>query len=608
MTHECWQKKILWIDLSNKTECVEEISDDILEQFIGGKGLGAYYLYRELDKNVDPLSKRNILLFLSGPLQGLPAPNVGRWSVVTKSPLTGLFLDSHCGGAVGREIKRSGYDILGVRNQSSTPIILRIEDDNVYYDDASDLWGKGVYQTTKLLHETYSDSHVVYVIGPAGENEVRFATGCCEVAHQTGRGGVGAVMGAKGIKALVVKGTKKISSFDSKGIRKVNKEFVEKWQSLDFDFKYYGTRHLVEVANAVGQFPAYNYRSGYFDKYEELDHVMMEEKYGLGNHHSCPHCIMRCTHALETENPEDKAEKVESMIEYETLGLLGGNLGISDPQGVLQLNYLCDDLGLDTISTGGVIGFAMDLYQQGILTQHDIGFSLEFGDIEAAIKLIKLIALKKGIGETLSHGVKVAANKIGDNLEQYAVHVKGLEVPAWDPRGRLGMGLLYATGDIGASHLRGWPPTSEAPDKSVVPIIEGILESRIDKTLKDCLVVCHFTNRLPLTFDQMIRMLNSASGMDYDMESIMEFGKRVETMTRMFNVREGISRNDDTLPKRFWEPQKDGPRKGNVSFKNQEDFEDSLSRYYELLGWNDDGVPTKNTLSNLGLSKIIEKQ
>ncbi|MHA1928127.1 MAG: aldehyde ferredoxin oxidoreductase family protein [Candidatus Thorarchaeota archaeon] len=605
MTSKCWNGKILCVDLAAKSTREEKIPASIYESFIGGKGLGAYLLYSKTRKGIDPLGSENILLFMSGPLQGLPAPNVGRWSLITKSPLTGLFIDTHCGGAIGREIKKAGYDVICVEGKSQDPIVIVIENNEVKFEDASTLWGKGVYETTKEIDMKYGNDHAVYVIGPAGENEVLSATGCCEIAHQTGRGGAGAVLGSKNLKGIVVKGTSDILAVDIEEIRLVNKEFNHAWKNLDIDFKKHGTRHLVELANQGGQFPARNFQNGYFEEYEELGHLKMEEEFESHRKYSCPNCVMRCTHAFTVENPHAPNYYVESALEYETIGLLGGNLGISDAKAVLQLNYLCDDIGLDTISAGGAIGFAMEAFEKGILTEDDIGFPLNFGDSTGAMKLLELISERKGIGKTLAQGVKKAAEIIGKGSEKLAVHVKGLEVPAWDPRGRVGMGLLYATGDIGASHLRGWPPTSATPDTSAVPVVEGIWKSRLEKILKDCLIVCHFTNRIPLSMEQMIRALNGASGLEYDMESIDQVGRRIETLARLYNVREGIDRKDDVLPPRFWEAQISGPRKGMKAFKDLEDFNSSLDRYYEIMGWDKNGIPTNETLVELGLSDLV---
>lgn len=600
MTLRGWNQRILWLDLNAEKWAQDTIDVKILEQYIGGKGLGVFLAYTYLKQGIDPLGPENILILLNGPLQGLPAPNVGRWSIVTKSPLTGIFLDSHCGGPMGREIKKAGYDAICIKGVASRKMMLVIDDDSVHFVDASEYWGKGVYDVTHRIHQKYGDDFAVYVIGPAGENKVLFATACCEVAHQTGRGGVGAVLGSKNLKAIAIRGTKRIEANDMKEISAVNKEFVKQWQSLDIDFKRYGTRHLVELANVSGQFPTRNWQNGYFDEYDMISHHALEE-YRIGNQHSCPHCVMKCTHGFRTTHPGDSSQQVESMIEYETIGLLGGNLAISNPADILQMNYLCDDLGLDTISTGSVIGFAMEAFERGILSVDSIGFELQFGDSHAAMKVIQLITYRKGIGNLLANGVRDAAAMLGKGSDTFAVHVKGLEVPAWDPRGRMGQGLLYATGDVGASHLRGWPPTSAPPSTSTVDFVEKLLPSRIEKTIKDCLVICHFTNRIPITMDQMRRMLNGATGMEYSLDDLTEAALRIESLIRLFNIREGVTRTHDSLPPRFWDPQTHGPRKGMRSFVSKDDFELSLEKYYELLGWDNDGMPTFSTLERLGL-------
>jgi len=597
--------KILWVYLTTNETRVEGLPLRVYEDFIGGKGLGTYLLYRELDAGIDPLSPDNILFFLTGPLQGLNAPNVGRWTLVTKSPLTGLYLDTHCGGSLGREIKNAGYDAVAVTGKSEKPVVLVIEDKIVRFEDAQSIWGKGIHEATKILHKTTTKGSAVYVIGPAGENLVLTANGSCEFAHQTGRGGVGAVLGSKNLKGVVARGTSKVEAADPVAIREVNKAVTKVWnERTGYGFKEYGTPFMVEISNERGQFPTNNFQNGYFEGYGALTPEEMREWY-IGAHLSCPHCIMRCTHAYRTEDPRFPGIEVESTVEYETLGLCGGTLGIKDAQCVFQLNHLCDDLGLDTIGTGSTVGFAMEAFERGILSEEEIGFPLPFGNCEGAKKLVIMIAQKEGIGELLSKGTRQAAKEIGKDSESFAVHVKGLEVPAWDPRGKKGMGLSYATGDVGASHLRGWPQTIDYPDSSAQDVIESMVEQRDIKILRDSLIVCHLSYHLPLSQDQNITMLNGATGLNFDKESISLFGQRVETLARLFNIQEGISRKDDILPPRLWEAEKHGPAKGMKSFVNQDDFERSLDRYYSLRGWSMDGVPTNETIKKLGLSSLI---
>jgi aldehyde:ferredoxin oxidoreductase len=607
MTMLGWNGKILWIDLTTKETREETLDPEMYEKFIGGKGLGTYLLYRELEAGIDPLSPENLLLFMTGPLQGLPAPNVGRWSLVTKSPLTGIYLDTHSGGALGREIKTSGYDAVGIRGKAEKPTTVVIEDDNVRFEDASNIWGTGVHESTKVLKDSNQKGAIVYVIGPGGEKMSLIATGCCEIAHQTGRGGAGAVMGSKNLKAVVAKGTKRITPSDKEVFGAVRKEAQDLWDEKgpEYGFKKYGTASMVEVANTLGQFPTRNWQSGYFEGHENLWPEKLTEWYA-GNDMSCPHCIMRCTHAYRTANPDVEGEEVLSTPEYETWGMMAGDLGIDDPHVLFKLCYLADDLGLDTIGAGSVIAFAMEAFGRGILTEEEIGFPLNFGDGQAAIRTLRMIATREGIGDVLALGTKKAAAKIGKGSDALAVHVKGLETAAWDPRGKRGLGLSYATGDVGSSHLRGWPDTSEPPTDSAIDMVESMLEGRYLKILRDSLVVCHFTWRFPLGFEPLIRLLNGATGLKYDQESINLYGQRIETLTRMFNQREGISRVDDILPERFWEGQVSGPNEGLQAYVSKEDFSASLDRYYDLMGWDkEDGLPTADTLKKLGLDEIV---
>ncbi|TFF91672.1 aldehyde ferredoxin oxidoreductase [Candidatus Thorarchaeota archaeon] len=607
MIHHCWHGRLLHIDLENEKVTTNKIPGEVYERFIGGKGLGTYLLYTLVEKGVDPLGAENSLFFLTGPLQGLRAPNVGRWSLMTKSPLTGLYLDSHCGGALGREIKNAGYDAMQITGKAERPVVLQLRDDEVELQSAGDLWGKGTVKTTRILAEKTDRKSSVYAIGPAGENLVKFATGCCELAHQTGRGGAGAVMGSKNLKAIVARGTGEISAADPDALREVNREVAKSWaEKKNYGFKDLGTGFLPEVANGLGQFPTRNWRSGFFEDYESLDMYKAEEEYGLGAHHSCPHCIMRCTRAYKTGDPNGSGTDVESMVEYETLGLMGGNLAIEDVQSVLKLNYLSDDYGLDTISAGGVIGFAMEAFEEGLISEEDLGFELAFGDAQAAIDTLRLIVSRNRIGDKLAEGVKAAAESLGAPAIDLAVHVKGLECAAWDPRGRRCMGLSYATADVGASHLRGWPGTTDPPDGSAVELVESMVRSRNEKLLTDSLEVCHFTYHLPLSFEQKIRLLNGATGLHYDEADMMEFAERVATLSRLFNYREGITRQDDTLPKKFWTPQEQGPREGMKAFVDKHDFEKSLDKFYELRGWNENGVPTSDRIQELGLSDVVK--
>jgi aldehyde:ferredoxin oxidoreductase len=605
MKYKGWTGRILWIDITDRISRVEELPSKIYEDFIGGKGLGAYLLYRELALGINPLSPSNVLFFMTGPLQGLNAPNVGRWSLVTKSPLTGLIIDSHCGGPLGREIKNSGYDAIAVTGKSDTPIWLKVEDDSIEFIDAQMMWGKGIQETTKLIHEFSVKGSAVYVIGPAGENLVLTATGCCELAHQTGRGGVGAVLGSKNIKGIAVKGSGKIEPYDANPLREISKVVAAIWKKkTGDDFKYQGTGSLVEVANERGQFPTRNWKHTYFEEYNSLIPANYPEL-STGAHLSCPHCIMRCTHAYKIDDPGNPGTEVESTVEYETLGLCGGNLGISDLKSVLRLNFLADDLGLDTISTGSTIGFAMDLFEAGILSEHEIGFPLRFGDGEAALRIMKMIAYKEGFGKVLAKGTRKAADEIGRNSSEFAVHVKGLESAAWDPRGKKGLGLSYATADVGASHLRGWPQTTEKPDSSALDVIESMVIERDTKILTDSMIVCHFTWHFPLSREQKIQLINGATGLNYDSEKVSRFGQRVETLTRLFNLREGIARADDILPPKFWQRETLGPSERMMAFMDRDDFEKSLDMYYTLRGWNLEGVPTNETVKKLGLDRLV---
>lgn len=605
MTHDCWTGRFVTVNLTDESVKEERLDKTTYEHFVGGKGLGAYLLHRAVKAGVDPLGPDNMLIFLTGPLQGLPAPNVGRWTLVTKSPLTGLYLDSHCGGALGREIKKAGFDAICVTGRAKKPVIMAVDDGSVHFENASDIWGLGVHSSTQRLRERFDKSPSVYTIGPAGEKLRLFSMASCDIAHQTGRGGVGAVMGSKNLKAVVAHGSRSVNAHDVEAIREIGRTVAESWRQKQSGFKDLGTAFLIELASSLGQYPTRNWKDGFFEEHEKLDMYKAEKEYSLGAGQSCPHCFMRCTRSFGIISPIDSDIKVESTVEYETWGMMGGNLGISNPETVMKLNYLCDELGLDTISTGSVIGFAIEAFQRGMLTEKQVGFPLKFGDYDCAAKLIGMIADGEGIGNTLSKGVRQAAKAIGKGSESIAVHVKGLECAAWDPRGRKCMGLSYATADVGASHLRGWPPTTDPPSTSALDIIEPFVKARNEKMLTDSLVICHFTYHLPLPLQQKIALLNAATGLSYDEAAIHLFARRIDTLTRLFNLREGISRKDDALPPKFWIPQTQGPRVGMKAFISEADFNSSLDRYYEMRGWDRNGRPTKETVKTLGLDLFV---
>ncbi|HEC81716.1 MAG TPA: aldehyde ferredoxin oxidoreductase [Thermoplasmatales archaeon] len=607
--------RMLDVDLSSGDIKEVSTSRDDAERFIGGKGLGAKMLYDMLDADVDPLSSENVLIFVTGPLTGTSMPTSGRFAVVTKSPLTGLFLDSHVGGYFGPEMKFAGYDAFIVRGRSEKPVYLSIFKDDVEIKDASHLWGKTTFETTHALRKEFGDDKTrVAGIGPAGEKLVRYAMinidtyDQRERGGQAGRGGAGAVMGSKNLKAVAVKAGnhgagESFKYADEEGFRKAAKSAFRKVSENEFIKKkrrVYGTPIWIKPMSDLGILPTRNFQSGTFEYAENISGERMRETIVVKDK-GCYACPILCGKHSVIKEGKYKGTELEGP-EYELLALLGSNCYIGALDAVSKASFLVDELGLDGISTGNVLGFAMECYEKGLLTREQLdGFDLDFGKDEPYIALIRKIAYREGIGDLLAEGVKRAAEKIGKDSEDFAMHVKGMEFPGYDPRGSFGMALAYATSDRGACHQRAW--TVRAETEGVLGerfSIEGrasfVKEVQDERAAAYSLVVCDFA---PLDVSDFVEMLNAATGFSYTSESYLLAGERIWNLIRLFNIREGVTRADDTLPKRVFEPMKGGATDG-VKLTG-EMFNKMLDEYYGLRGWSPEGVPTDETLKRLGL-------
>lgn len=602
---------ILDIDLSSGSIKNLSLNKEDAKQFIGGKGLGAKILYDNLDKGVDPLGDENIIIFITGPLTGTSMPTSGRFTVVTKSPLTGLFLDSHVGGYFGPELKFAGYDAIIIRGVSEKPVYLSIFKGDVEIKDAKHLWGKTTSETTKIIRKELGDEKTrVAEIGPAGERLVRYAMinidtyDQKERGGQAGRGGAGAVMGSKNLKAIAIKADRDKKTFeyaDAEGFRRITKSVFKKVNENDFIKKkrrVYGTPVWIKPMSDLGILPTRNFQTGTFEGAEDISGERMRETIVVKDK-SCYSCPISCGKHSKIKEGKYKGTELEGP-EYELLALLGSNCYIGALDAVSKASFLVDDLGLDGISTGNVLGFAMECYERGLLTRDEVG-ELDFGKDEPYIDLIKKIAYRESIGDLFAEGVRIAAEEIGGDAEDFAMHVKGMEFPGYDPRGSFGMALAYATSDRGACHQRAWTVKAE---------IEGVLGKRFSiegrasfvKEVQDeravaySLVVCDFA---PLDVSDFVDMLNTATGFKYTAEEYLLAGERIWNLVRLFNVREGITREDDNLPKRIFEPIKGGATDGIKLPEKM--FNDMLDEYYELRGWDSNGIPSDETLRRLGL-------
>jgi len=604
--------KILYVDLAKKKVSVKPTDPELARKFIGGKGFVAKLLHDLLPPKIDPLSPDNVLVFATGPLNGTIWP--GTKNIVgAKSPLTNIYMDSYFSGGFGAELKYAGYDALVITGRSDKPVYLWIDDASVEFRDASHIWGKSTYETYKIVKEELGDVTVkVVCIGPAGENLVRFATIDADVHRQAGRCGGGAVMGSKNLKAIAVRGSGEIEVAKFDELLKLAEEFSEVLKKTP-DTKAcseLGTPSYVPFANDEALWPYKNWQDQVFNEaVNEYRAETQKEKLWV-KHRSGFGCCM-CCEKVGVIRKGPRVGEVVHGIEYETVGLLGVSCGYADLDALAYANFLCDYYGLDTISTGGVIAFAMECYERGILSKEDVGgLELKFGNYEAVHKLIELISFRKGIGDILAEGVKRAAEKIGKGAERYAIHVKGLETPAWGVRGAPGMGLQYATVDRGGCHQRGWPIMYEVAG---LALYDGTTVERLsikDKakcvkmeqdftTAHGTLVQCDFT-RFGTSPKYFYTALSLVTGWEIDFNEFMKIGERVWNIIRMFNVREGVTRKDDTVPRRFMEePLPSGPVKGHRL--TLEDFNKMLDEYYKLRGWDEEGKPTKEKLRELGL-------
>jgi len=610
--------RMLEVDLS--TGDIKEVSTsrDDAERFIGGKGLGAKILYDTVDENVDPLSPENVLIFVTGPLTGTSMPTSGRFAIVTKSPLTGLFLDTQVGGYFGPEMKFAGYDAIIVRGRSEKPVYLSIFKEDIELKDAGHLWGKTTFETTHALRKELGDSKTrIAEIGPAGERLVKYAMinidtyAQKERGGQAGRGGAGAVMGSKNLKAVAVKAAvrgvgESFRYADEEGFRKAVKSAFKKINENEFiktKRRVYGTPVWVKPMSKLGILPTRNFQSGSFEHAEDISGERMRDTIVIKDK-GCYACPILCgKHSLIKEG-KYKGVELEGP-EYELLALLGSNCYMGALDAVSKASFLVDELGLDGISTGNVLGFAMECYERGLLTREQLdGLDLGFGKDEPYVALIQKIAYRDGIGDMFAEGVKRAAEKIRKGAEDFAMHVKGMEFPGYDPRGSFGMGLAYATSDRGACHQRAWTVRAETEGAlgerfSVEGRAGFVKEVQDERSAAFSLVVCDFA---PLDVSDFVELLRTATGFNYTPESYLLAGERIWNLTRLFNIREGVSRADDTLPKRVFEPMKGGATDGVKLTK--ELFNKMLDEYYMLRGWSPEGVPTDETLKRLGLSSI----
>ncbi len=605
-----WHGRILRVNLTTGAISVESVPEKLARDYVGGRGWAIRYLYDEVDPQVDPLSPENKLIFTTGPLTATPAPTGNRYMVVTKSPLTGALAHSNSGGDFPTWMKRTGFDMFIFEGRAPEPVYLWVHEDHVELRPAAHVWGKDVPTTTDTLLAETDPKAKVACIGPAGENLALMAAIMNDKHRAAARSGVGAVMGSKNLKAVVVQGRKNPPMFDAQGMRQLSVS-LSKQVGADMkagsSLREYGTAYVPQVTNTLGILPTFNWQQGTFADAAEIDGIRLKETY-LKRPKPCYRCPIAC--GRDTEIPDGKYKGKGEGPEYETIASLGSACGVNDLAALTKANYWCNELGLDTISAGMTVAAAMEMYERGYLSEEEIGMPLRFGDADAMIEMIKKMAYREGFGDVLAMGSYRMAEKYGH--PEIAVTARKQEFPGYDPRGSQGMGLLYATSNKGASHMEGDVAYEEVfgvPVK-IDPLKaegKGPLVKRFQDAfaLIDSAGLCVFLAvRYVFTKEEMIfptvlsELMRLTTGADYTPEEMLKAGERIYNLERLFLIGAGTGGHDDTLPPRMLnEPLPDGPAKGRVT-----ELDKMLPEYYAARGWDAKGNPTPEKLAELGLA------
>jgi len=596
-----WTGKLLRINLTTGSAKQESFSEEFARSWVGGRGFALKILWDELKPGIDPLGPENKLIVALGPIAGIPAPNTGKAVVAAKSPLTGGYGDGNLGTRVTVELRKAGYDGLIIEGKAASPVYVHIDDDRVEILPADEIWGKGTYETNDWIYKKYGKGAGVLNIGQGGENKVRYAVIRSLEGRAGGRPGIGAVMGSKNLKAIVVKGSKDIPMADPQAMKKLGSEDLKKVGEIDkkTGWSIQGTNAVLSWLNEVAALPVRNMRKTSHPDAWKIDGQRLNAAriatYG------CPNCTMRCGIAIHDH------EGRESELDYENIGMLGSNLEIFDLDQVASLNYLCDDYGLDTISAGGVLGFYADAIDRGAV----VG-DFKFGDVERAKELLRLTAYREGVGDFLAEGSRIMAQRIGGNSLDYAIQVKGLECSAYNCKYIPGMALAFASSPIGAHHKESWvimfeitqtPRDSYGPEKA-----QKVIDlQRIRGGIFEFIVSCRFPwIELGWDIQHYADYFNTITGWNWTLADLYRVADRIYSLMKLFWLRESPNwdRSMDYPPQVWFDPANadtEGPIAGQILDRNK--FDKLLDSYYEIRGWDKRGIPTKKTALELGLAK-----
>ncbi len=607
--------KALHVNLTSGKMHVFKIEKSLLKKFLGGRGLASYYLFKELTKKIDPFSPENILLFSAGPLAGTSWPTSSRITVAAKSPLTNGLGYAHAGGDFGPKLKFAGYDLLLISGKAKTPVYLYIENETRVLKNASHIWRQMTSEAIKVIQEEVGKCCVAS-IGPAGENLVRISSIITDKERAAARCGLGAVMGSKNLKAVAINGNNKINVANPEKFRSLCTEAFKRWSPKNPQLEglsKYGTPWLINSKNEIGDLPAKNHQTAQFPWAEDISGETIREKYFVKSE-SCFACPVHCRASVKVSDGK-YAPLTGTRPEYESIDSLGPMLWISDFSAIMKANQLCNELGLDTISTGVTIAFAMELYEKELITKKETKVSLEWGNDESMLKLIKMIASREGFGDILAEGTARAAERIGGQANRFAMHVKKMEMPRQEPRTLKAFGLGHAVSNRGADHLYALPTIDSARKwdvaKQLFPNkpLDKMMDTR-NPTYKpeivvftenycaatDALSVCKFTTAETYIFMPLdiAKALSVLTGEKFTEKELLMCGERIVNLERCFNVQEGFSRKNDKLPERFLKE----PYQGSIVELNR-----MLSKYYKLRGWSKNGIPKSETIKKLGVSK-----
>jgi aldehyde:ferredoxin oxidoreductase len=612
--------KILRVDLDRESITVEELHETLYSRYLGGGTLALHYLLNELKPKSDPLGPGNILVFAGSVISGTPATGLSRFSVAAKSPLTNAFGEAEAGGWWIPELKFAGYDAIVIKGKAPRPVYLWIHDGEAEIRDARQLWGKFSKETQEEIRKELGDERIrIASIGPAGEKLVKVACILNELKHANGRTGLGAVMGSKNLKAVAVRGKKKMEVADEESVKRLSKWLKDTYEEPYFSIGNLGTARVTVMLSEQGILPTSNFREGSFEGAEAISGETMSKTI-LARRGTCYGCFVRCKREVQVTEPYS-VDPIYGGPEYETLAAFGSMCGIDDLKAISWANQLCNAYGLDTISTGSLISFAMECSEKGLLKKGDTeGMELRFGNVEAMVRMVEMIGKREGLGDILADGICSAAQKFGKGADRLAMHVKGMPLPFHEPRGKVGVGLGYAVSPTGPDHME-FPHDPFWATEAGIALLRplGILEP-VDVLdlgpkkvrvfiylqqyfdLLNSLGICMFTAKPfgPHTFTEIVDYVKAVTGWQTSLFDLLKVGERHANMARIFNLREGFTSKDDTLPDRLFNPMEGGTLKGKKIDKEQ--FSKAVETYYQMMGWDPEtGVPEKEKLAELDL-------